>query len=732
MDDKIELLRLPFSKIFKEDEVIQALFDIDHFSYLISTNFGLYQFQDNQVIPLFRYPKGLRVLFARVKGESFELGTQKGLLIFDRGGEQRNSYYTKKTIYHITDDFVLSSRGVFHKENLISDKSFFSAYKKKNGDVLLAGRSGLCLFVKENLICNSMNQDTVFRVFEDSYKNLWASTSNGLKFFEHSTTRLISYIDGLSDNNVFTLELMDNQLFLGTKKGVNLLNFTTSRISLLDNTSDLHVTALKIFSGFLWIASENKGLFQYELKTGHRTLIKGLDMLVEWLSYADSKLWIGTQKSGIYVYDVNDNILKKHAHNVIEGQLKKITHCNNALYARGLKDFIQFYPTQHIVDKEPDSRYGVFTCHKNEIVIVKKIKFGHELQFLNKQAKPRKSLNLEEEILAIVSQGNALWTIQNSGISKWQHQARVANYALPSLKRLYRNRIVADHRYLFIGSAKGLLIIDTPVLEKIIDKPISVLADIDQRFGQRIIKTRISNLAQSKNFTLFFKYADQDRFMKLRRGEKIVIDESADRFVEIKALSGAYTTKPIYLDTLSGLDTRKPLVDSTHYPTQSTFVWINTILLILGSAMILRMYRRQVQTQSVNHQESTGALNWHDTTLVSSAEKQMDENDEKKSDILQDPKKLAKKLTEIEAGKTGALQSERRIIEFNRLIRTHYRTKNLRDNNKDYAKVLADKMGTEEQKLRSSLRHFFNSGSIHLYIKVYLEYLDTIETKRVK
>ena len=171
---------------------------------------------------------------------------------------------------------------------------------------------------------NSLCDDAVWTVFEDSKGMMWFGTDGGgASEFNPQTNKFVTFSRGsgnlnhISENRVFSiLESHDGIIWLGTSDGLNAYNRTTGKITIYTKSNGLPGNSISSIlednEGCLWIGTDN-GLSKFNRKKGifiNYTKRNGLKDL-EFVQNVTSKSKKGTLyfacKSGI-VYFNPENI----------------------------------------------------------------------------------------------------------------------------------------------------------------------------------------------------------------------------------------------------------------------------------------------------------------------------------------------------------------------------------------------------------------------------------------
>ncbi|MGQ0827164.1 MAG: two-component regulator propeller domain-containing protein [Bacteroidota bacterium] len=245
---------------------------------------------------------------AKYKNGKVLIGTNNGLSVFDpfaRGSKKIKNYTT---------------------QNGLSHNRIFSIFFDAKGRVLLGTGKGISVF--QDSVCSALNIEetlnnaSVFTVFEDSKQNLWFSTlGNGA--FKYNGKELHNYTskDGLKNNFVYSvLEYKDNEYWLLANEGLYELN--EKGIKLINSTLSTDATYysyLKAKDNTIWIAS-NKGVLKYNGTDFQKFNSKnGLinDHIWKIVQDREQNIWFASKDNGVskldaerfYMYTVKDGLV---------------------------------------------------------------------------------------------------------------------------------------------------------------------------------------------------------------------------------------------------------------------------------------------------------------------------------------------------------------------------------------------------------------------------------------
>lgn len=174
--------------------------------------------------------------------------------------------------------YVLLITALFLYSSLFSQRFFFQSYSTQDG----------------------LAQSQVTSICQDSIGYLWVGTLggvskyNGNKFFNYSTD------NGLFNNRVNTIKMINSKLFIGHQGGISIIeNKKVVKYSLGKDTHTINVTDIISYNGKIIISTNGKGLYQFENnKITPINLLEGdyefVRDLIEW----KGELYIAT-RSGV-------------------------------------------------------------------------------------------------------------------------------------------------------------------------------------------------------------------------------------------------------------------------------------------------------------------------------------------------------------------------------------------------------------------------------------------------
>lgn len=248
---------------------IKSLTGLDHSIYIGYNGFGVQKIQNFKIT---NYINNCQYTILGKVGKNIVLSDlEEGLfwnkkIVLDQWA--RDIYSTTNNAYAISNFlFNIDSKGnvkQIHSDIRFFEKVFLSIMVDQNNVIWLGDKEGL-YFIKNKKICPFLPQTFKSRVNDLVYHPNWdqiiATKDAGLFLLKN---KKIKKINGLLSKDIISLFVdSKNRLWVGTKKGVNILSKT--------KTGDIKIDCL----------SKNQGLFSNEITS----------------IYVDDKnAWIGTKK----------------------------------------------------------------------------------------------------------------------------------------------------------------------------------------------------------------------------------------------------------------------------------------------------------------------------------------------------------------------------------------------------------------------------------------------------
>lgn len=336
-----------FQNFFPEDKELDEL-DINHilltdsYNALLSTSKGLVNFDlkekrffiDKDLL-LF---KGLRVLYAvQTPEHGLWVGTDRGLFVKSSGHSMWVRLLEGAIIQHIYFDshdkvYLSTSGGLFRydfeKKKIeqiilpLGSASVYSVIGTKNGELWVAADKVIVL--DKNGVFNytlahdgsnnySLSEDRARVLFQSHDNVIWVGTSGyGLNRFNPDVAQF-SYLGEqthlpLSSNYVSSIYTADDTaLFVGTSRGLDIINLRTKSARHISKREDLF-QILKIYAdrqSNIWVSTSDG----FMLYSGDRLIPKNISLrsVYYFTEWDNASLILATRVDGIYLFDKKTN-----------------------------------------------------------------------------------------------------------------------------------------------------------------------------------------------------------------------------------------------------------------------------------------------------------------------------------------------------------------------------------------------------------------------------------------
>ncbi|MEM9102288.1 MAG: hypothetical protein AAGB12_08185 [Pseudomonadota bacterium] len=625
----------------EKQENITALYPVDNASFLVATNLNVYYYQDTTIKKLTAVPHNLYIYFIRKNDESrIELATSKGIIDVDLLTRKMRYRLKENKVYYLYKNYALTAQGIYQENKKISDKVFFHASQTISKKILLSGPQGLC-YLQNTILCSANNTSgKVYSTLTDQYGNLWAATNKGIMFAPFAHVEYINQQTGLSNSNVVALVAHQQNLYVGTDQGINILNLSNGKISPLTVTANDKVTALLVAEdGYLWVGTQ-KGLYRYHIDTRRKEYSLLKNKLVTWIVNYHNKIIVSTYNKGVFVFDTAGNLI----HDNIESYTQKITkivNCHDNLYLgteyKGIKRFDNAFQISHYTNK---ANHAILACYRDKIVTAGSMK---QLKFFDLSLKEKKPKQLTASINSLLPDKDILWVFHHKKISQWQADKLIKNYKAP-LETLYHNIGLRHLQWLLAGSPDGLAIIDTQSLQAYNPPEAQVLLNtsVDNTSGALVIEPRLSNLVSIlNNQNILYRTSNNDNFSVIHANRSLVFPQGLDEdsFVEFKGVHGVQTTASVFYQAPhnSGLQIFKHQI--FHLFNIMTFI---ALLIVL--AIIIGLTKENTRAKKENKKLIEKIKNLEEEPIIQNDISIVEEKESKES-CLDDEKNICKDVT---------------------------------------------------------------------------------------
>jgi putative nucleotidyltransferase with HDIG domain len=191
--------------------------------------------------------------------------------------------------------------------------------------VLDQNNSTIHSYVHDDQDPKSISDNSVHSIYKDKSGTLWFGTyTQGLNKFDTQTQTFTSYVhddkaNSISDNRVWWInETPQGKLLLGTNKGLDLFDPTTSLFTHYDAITSRVRTIFWDSKGTLWLGTQ-KGLCTFDLETSKKTCYAhtenqpAQDVITAIYEDSSGNFWIGTS-DGLNLFDKTTGLFTRFIH----------------------------------------------------------------------------------------------------------------------------------------------------------------------------------------------------------------------------------------------------------------------------------------------------------------------------------------------------------------------------------------------------------------------------------
>jgi ligand-binding sensor domain-containing protein/DNA-binding response OmpR family regulator/two-component sensor histidine kinase len=199
-------------------------------------------------------------------------------------------------------------------------------------------------FTKINVPGN-ISQSIIYSIAQDSFRNIWAGTEEGVIRYNSKDMFLYNKYKGLPANSSDRISVVyvdkKNRIWLGTEKGILQNNPSSNSFKAIGTNVDLVPNLVDCIieknNNELWIGAYN-GLWKYDIEN-QKLVNRIADMNVLSLQNVDEALLVGTN-TGLFYYDVKRNELESTVGNEVLNTriITCIDKINNKYYIGTMKN----------------------------------------------------------------------------------------------------------------------------------------------------------------------------------------------------------------------------------------------------------------------------------------------------------------------------------------------------------------------------------------------------------
>lgn len=205
---------------------------------------------------------------------------------------------------------------VYSTESGLPQSSILSIIQTSDGYLWLATYEGIARFdgvrfiIFDKINTPAINSNRIRCLFEDSRKDLWAGTSDGLLRCRGGTFTNYTTADGLSSD--FILDICEDKkgnIWVGTTNGANrFANGTFTRFTTEQGLSHNYISAITADDdGKTWLGTSGAGLNIITaegkiVQIGKNEGLTGKEDIRTLYRGKENEIWIGTGENGILLY----------------------------------------------------------------------------------------------------------------------------------------------------------------------------------------------------------------------------------------------------------------------------------------------------------------------------------------------------------------------------------------------------------------------------------------------
>lgn len=237
------------------------------------------------------------------------------------------------------------------------------------------------IYFRDYTVTDGLNSNTVWTISQDEQGYMWFGTKDGLNRFDGYQFKSFKFEkkNPFSIGNNFIRKIFQydpKTYWIGTEEGVYILDLETESFRLFDILGPpLVFDIIRDKRGHLWIATGNKGLFEYNPKTGalkrfvhenNNSNSISMNLVRTLVEDNDGRIWIGTVRG----LDVLDPLALTFKHYYTSPKAGSISHNNVISLHKDLSGNIWVGTLTgglNLYDKKTDTFTHYFKSDKNSI-----------------------------------------------------------------------------------------------------------------------------------------------------------------------------------------------------------------------------------------------------------------------------------------------------------------------------------------------------------------------------
>ncbi|MEM9103237.1 MAG: hypothetical protein AAGB12_13030 [Pseudomonadota bacterium] len=713
------------------EEKITQIFADDYSDFLVQTNRGVYRVHSDHVEALYRSTsETIHFVASHDTPEMLWISSTNGLFLYNTTNQEKNILFNEALVYEMTPELYLTNKGLYQRDSnqLLFEGEFFRSLSLANGDLLIAGQSGICrLRNLEALDCgtsfaNPAADDNIiaYSLLSDNYGNLFAATNNGLYVSQPSFYQNFSEGHGLLSKRVLSLLEVDNALYVGTSAGLNVFDLQASEFTTVEGTQDMAVNSIQQIDDSLWLGVTGEGVYQFSLITKELKKIITADSHIFSIVSVGGVVYLGVENQGLFKYDKAGQLLLSRQQKHFR-KIRQIAVCNDYLLIGTMMDgMIKLNSELVFEDYIRSTDLHTFICQEDQIIAGS---LTGELLTLDEHLQVQNTFENENSIYTLLPYGGSFITLNEKGLYFGENDNLVI---MPMPTYINVAKIVDDE--LYFGGTQGLFRVNLQAAKDFeAAVPMLNLTVKDTDLGQ-LLNLRTQNIIQSHQYEWFLSF-DNKNFMALPNNDPFISRENqASVFVYLKDTRGQSTpVQEIALIQPSGflsLDTR-----FLYFLAGMTFLTLIYVAIRYSPALIMSYIEKSSSAPSNLLPSETVVLANHAQEVLST---DVVESSLAKNTELDDESDDEQVRLNLEAVRQFVLKDDKRqhtdyhkmrIAKFNALLREEQRYLQ--------AKEIAAAIGLSENQIRFSLKTLFGNGSIKSYIPIYLDIVQQEESYEI-
>lgn len=167
----------------------------------------------------------------------------------------------------------LCTQQIYSVKNLslrdgLASNDIISLCKTKAGALWIGTNNGISVYDGKAMYNYSIDDGlphvNCWQIVEDSNSTIWIGTyGGGVAYFKDDKFHVINEEKGLIHNSVRKLFLYNNQLFVGTQKGLSVIDIETKNIVQVDSTGTYQIMDFFVFDNELYFVTYRHGVYRY-------------------------------------------------------------------------------------------------------------------------------------------------------------------------------------------------------------------------------------------------------------------------------------------------------------------------------------------------------------------------------------------------------------------------------------------------------------------------------------